>query len=66
MLLEKDHCYDSPCKNNGTCINLLDGFLCTCLVECTGQNCDDVSMIASFSYSFGDINLLYDLLHPLP
>ena len=34
-----DHCYDSPCQNNGTCHNLSDNYTCGCPMEFTGHNC---------------------------
>ena len=38
-----DHCYDSPCRNNGTCHNHLDNYTCTCLEEYSGKDCEGVS-----------------------
>nr|XP_026691117.1 neurogenic locus notch homolog protein 1-like isoform X3 [Ciona intestinalis] len=32
-------CTDSTCKNNGTCIDLLDGYSCSCATGYVGQNC---------------------------
>ena len=40
-----DHCYDTPCQNNGSCHNLLDDYSCDCLAEFTGENCQ-----GSFSF----------------
>lgn len=37
--LEIDECASSPCANNGTCIDLEDGFLCHCLPEWNGPFC---------------------------
>ena len=37
-----NHCYDSPCQNNGTCHNHLENYICTCLEEFIGQNCEGV------------------------
>lgn len=35
-----DHCYDGPCFNNGTCLNLEDSHQCTCLPQYIGNNCE--------------------------
>ena len=35
-----DKCYNSPCKNNGTCHNLADNYTCTCPAKFTGRNCE--------------------------
>ena len=37
-----NHCYDSPCQNNGTCHNQLENYTCSCVKEFTGQNCEGV------------------------
>ena len=46
-----DHCYDSPCQNNGTCHSSLENYTCSCLEEFTGQNCEGVSCICLFIFS---------------
>ena len=35
-----DHCFDKPCKNNGSCVNSKDGYQCTCSAEFTGADCE--------------------------
>ena len=42
LSLVANHCYDSPCKNNGTCHNQLENYTCSCVEEFTGQNCEGV------------------------
>ena len=40
LFAAKNHCYRSPCQNNGNCSNLPDTYKCTCLPGFTGQNCE--------------------------
>ncbi|KHN70868.1 Protocadherin-like wing polarity protein stan [Toxocara canis] len=35
-----DQCYSSPCKHEGTCVPLEDGYRCECVAGRTGANCD--------------------------
>ena len=35
-----DECGSSPCRNGGTCDNLIDAFLCHCDQQHTGLTCD--------------------------
>ena len=35
-----DHCYDEPCKNNGSCVNTGNAYKCTCPAAFTGLNCE--------------------------
>ena len=35
-----DHCYDEPCKNNGSCVNSEDGYQCICSDKFTGARCE--------------------------
>ncbi len=41
VLLELDECASYPCANNGTCIDLENGFLCNCLPEWNGNLCTE-------------------------
>ena len=34
-----DDCYPSPCENNGTCIDGVNSYTCTCLPGFEGKNC---------------------------
>ena len=36
-----DDCVASPCKNNGTCVDQVDGYICLCDDGYEGDNCDD-------------------------
>ena len=40
LFAAKNHCYSSPCQNNGNCSNLPDTYKCTCHPGFTGQNCE--------------------------
>ena len=35
-----NHCYDEPCKNNGSCVTNGDSYQCTCPAAFTGPNCE--------------------------
>ena len=34
-----DECVSDPCQNNGTCWDQVDGYLCNCTANYTGDNC---------------------------
>ena len=36
-----DHCFSSPCANNGTCNNSLHGYRCLCPEGFTGSLCEE-------------------------
>ena len=36
-----DHCFSNPCRNNRSCINMLDGYHCDCGSDFTGVNCEE-------------------------
>jgi hypothetical protein len=41
VLLELDECISQPCANNGTCMDLENGFFCHCLPEWNGTLCTE-------------------------
>ena len=40
FVLDINECDSDPCKNGGTCTDLINGFECLCAVGYTGYNCD--------------------------
>lgn len=40
FLPDVDECKNSPCKNNGSCTNLMGGYRCDCSGGFTGKDCD--------------------------
>lgn len=46
--LDVDECLSHPCRNNGTCINLINDFECRCAPGYTGKDCSiDIDECAS-------------------
>ena len=43
-----DDCQDFPCKNGGTCKDLLDAFECTCVGSFTGDTCEVATTITTY------------------
>ena len=39
-LAEINECFNNPCRNGGTCIDLVNGFACRCPVEFAGSWCE--------------------------
>ena len=35
-----DHCGNSPCQNEATCVNLVAGYRCDCKTGYSGNNCE--------------------------
>ena len=38
--LDIDECRSTPCKNGGTCTDMINGRNCTCAPGYTGNNCE--------------------------
>ena len=43
-----DDCAENPCQNNGTCIDGLDGYTCTCPSGYTGTTCEISKLVHVF------------------
>ncbi|XP_053381392.1 delta-like protein C isoform X4 [Mercenaria mercenaria] len=39
---ELDRCSTSPCKNNGTCVEVADNYTCRCIDGFKGRNCEEL------------------------
>ena len=46
FLSDTNDCYPNPCVNNGTCIDRVHGYNCTCVPGFKGRNCS----ISKFCY----------------
>ena len=38
---DTDDCYPNPCLNNGTCIDGVNDYKCTCVYGFVGKNCSN-------------------------
>ena len=36
-----DECSSNPCVNDGTCQDLIDGYICTCAFTFKGETCSE-------------------------
>ena len=54
LYCERDinECQDSPCKNGGTCHNVLGSFKCNCTPESSGDLCEVINFTSIASSSF--------------
>lgn len=51
-LIKNDECVSNPCANNGTCVDLFDGYRCSCAPGFTGLTCqDEMKECSEFSKS---------------
>ena len=46
---DTDECADNLCENNGTCVDLLNGYKCICVAGFNASNCTN-SIIYLFFY----------------
>ena len=40
MFSDIDECHSNPCAHNGTCIDSVNSFRCSCVEGYTGHDCD--------------------------
>lgn len=40
MFIDIDECLSNPCRNNGSCVDLVDGYKCLCPNDTNGDNCE--------------------------
>lgn len=41
--MDINDCEENPCLNDGTCVDLVDGYKCNCLPGYEGKNCQHTS-----------------------
>ena len=42
FLTDIDDCSPNPCKNQGTCIDKVNSYSCSCVAKFTGENCHEL------------------------
>lgn len=40
FILETNECSSMPCRNEGTCVDIVNGFMCECVDGFNGQTCE--------------------------
>ena len=40
FVLDIDECQSQPCQNGGACVDVIDSYICNCLPDFTGPNCE--------------------------
>lgn len=40
VFIDRDECASAPCLNGGACMDVVNGFVCTCLPGWEGTNCE--------------------------
>jgi hypothetical protein len=52
-LTEINECLSNPCRNNASCIDQINGYLCTCPKSFIGPQCENkVKLDRSFSFCY--------------
>jgi len=44
-----DECASNPCRNSGTCVDLIDGYNCSCAAGYTGVKCETGKLVIGLS-----------------
>ena len=61
-----DECSSDPCVNDGTCQDLIDGYICTCAFTFKGETCSEGKftdhVILHFNFVTDDLTLILILL----
>ena len=39
LIIDVNECASTPCEGDGTCVDLVDGYRCTCVEGLLGANC---------------------------
>ena len=55
-------CYLNPCLNNGTCINELNDYNCTCVPGFVGKNCSNskfINVVSQYKYQIAKFKRAY-------
>ena len=52
-----NECDSEPCQNGVACIDKVNGFMCTCPPEVTGQLCEGI--LGLFPVFIGAMNFIY-------
>ena len=59
-----DECVGVVCENAGTCVDLVNGYKCECVVGFEGDNCE-TSMYTLVTIHIYPYNIVMYLLYPL-
>ena len=58
VVTDTDECADDPCKNNGTCLDLVNGYDCICVAGFNDTNCTNGMIYQIFSPFSSELNAL--------
>ena len=45
VTVDIDECLSSPCQNNGTCSDEVNGYSCACIAGYTGADCETSKLL---------------------
>ena len=40
LILDIDECASAPCQNGGTCVDVINAYICNCAPGYEGENCE--------------------------